>query len=96
ALAVELKRAGIAFQRQQSLLVRYRGETVGDYVCDFAVGGKLIVEVKALRALTSEHEAQVLNYLKASGMHVGLLLNFGSPRLGIRRVVLGHDDAHPI
>lgn len=96
ALAVELERAGIAFQRQKSLPVHYRGELVGDYVCDFAVGDKLIVEIKALRALTSEHEAQVLNYLKASGMRVGLLLNFGSPRLGVRRVVLGHDDAHPI
>ena len=96
ALAVELKRAGIAFQRQKSLPVQYRGEPVGDYVCDFAVGDKLIAEIKALRALTSEHEAQVLNYLKASGIPVGLLLNFGSPRPGVRRVVRGHDDAHPI
>lgn len=96
ALAVELKRAGIVFQRQKSLPVQYRGEPVGDYVCDFALGDKLIVEIKALRALTSEHEAQVLNYLKASGIPVGLLLNFGSPRLGVRRVVRDHDDAHPI
>ena len=96
ALAVELKRAGIAFQKQLPLPVQYRGESVDDYVCDFAVGDKLILEIKALRALTSEHEAQVLNYLKASGMQVGLLLNFGSPRLGVRRVVRGHDDAHPI
>ncbi|WP_304040294.1 GxxExxY protein [Metallibacterium scheffleri] len=96
ALAVELKRAGIAFQKQVPLPVQYRGESVGEYVCDFAVGDKLIVEIKALRVLTSEHEAQVLNYLKASGMQVGLLLNFGSPRLGVRRVVRGHDDAYPI
>jgi GxxExxY protein len=96
AFALELSANGIAFQRQRELPVLYRGQIVGDYVCDFIVEGQLLVELKALAALTREHEAQLLNYLKASDLTAGLLLNFGTPKLGIRRLVLQHDDAHAI
>ena len=96
ALAIELERACIQFQRQKQVKVFYREQLVGEYCCDFIIDNKLILELKALRATTSEHESQVLNYLKATNMAAGLLLNFGSPRLGIRRMVLKHDDLNPI
>lgn len=96
ALAVEFRQAGVTFERQKSLPVSYRGEIVGDYCCDFLIDNQLIIELKALASTNTEHEAQVLNYLKATGTHVGLLLNFGSPRLGIKRLVLQHNDASPI
>ncbi len=93
ALCVELKRQGIAFERQKPLTVMYKREVVGNYVADLIVDNKLLVELKALSGLTGEHEAQVMNYLRATGLGVGLLLNFGTPRLGIRRIVWQHDDA---
>ncbi|MDQ3288558.1 MAG: GxxExxY protein [Pseudomonadota bacterium] len=96
ALAVEFKQAGVMFERQKSLPVTYRGEIVGEYCCDFLAANQLIIEVKALSSTSSEHEAQVLNYLKATGTSVGLLLNFGAPRLGIKRLVLHHNDTSPI
>ncbi|MEW6648467.1 MAG: GxxExxY protein [Pseudomonadota bacterium] len=92
ALAVEFTRAGISFDRQHGLSVSYKGEFIGQYVADFLVEKCLIVEIKALSRLVAEHEAQVMNYLKATGLSVGLLLNFGTPRLGVRRIVWGHDD----
>jgi GxxExxY protein len=93
ALSVELRRHGIKFEKQKPLQVAYKGEIVGNYVADLIVERALLVELKALANLTSEHEAQVMNYLKASGLGVGLLLNFGTPRLGIRRIVWRHNDA---
>ncbi len=57
--------------------VRYEGELVGDYVADVIVDDKVIVEVKALSALEPVHEVQLINYLKATGIEVGLLINFG-------------------
>ncbi len=92
ALAVEFARAGISFGRQQGLSVSYKGEFIGQYVADFLVEKCLIVEIKVLSRLVAEHEAQVMDYLKATGLSVGLLLNFGTPRLGVRRIVWGHDD----
>jgi len=96
ALAIEFDRSGLAFESQKPLSVRYRGAVVGEYVADFVVGERLIVELKALVALGRQHEAQLMNYLKASGVSAGLLLNFGSPRLGVRRMVAGHDDRIPV
>jgi len=96
AMAIELKQAGLGFEQQKSLPVCYRGEIVGDYCCDFLIEGQLILELKALSTTTTQHEAQVLNYLKATRKSVGLLLNFGGLRLGIKRLVLQHNDASPI
>jgi GxxExxY protein len=94
ALCVELAEQGLEFERQKPLIVTYKGRVVGNYVADVLVEGTLLLELKALSQLTPEHEAQVLNYLRATGLTVGLLLNFGTPRLGIRRLVWQHDDAH--
>jgi len=96
ALCIELKRAGLSFQRQQCYAIRYRNEEIGNYIADLVVEDKLLIELKALSAFTGEHESQVMNYLKASGLKVGLLLNFGISRLGIRRIVWNYDDKEQI
>jgi GxxExxY protein len=77
ALAIELRRAGLKAVKQQEIVVYYEGENVGDYRTDIVVNDVVIVELKATRELAEEHEAQVLNYLKATTIEVGLLLNFG-------------------
>ena len=77
ALAIELRKAGLKAVKQQEIVVYYDGENVGDYRADIVVDDVVIVELKAVRELAEEHEAQLLNYLKATNIEVGLLLNFG-------------------
>ena len=77
ALAVELKQADLDVVQQRPIKVYYGDVHVGDYVADLVVEGKVIVETKAGRTLDPAHEAQLINYLKATGIEVGLLLNFG-------------------
>ena len=88
ALAVELRKAGVPFEQHGPLAVRYDGIVVGEYCADLLVDGQVIVELKAVKAIDEIHQAQLLNYLKATGLHVGLILNFGTPKLGIKRMVL--------
>jgi GxxExxY protein len=66
--------------------VLFRGEVVGQFIADVLVEDKVIVELKAVTALVPEHQAQVINYLKATGIEVGLLVNFGRPRIDIKRL----------
>ena len=96
ALCVELQKAGIPFCRQQRYEVRYKNENIGNYIADIVVAEKLLIELKALSALNREHEAQVMNYLNASGLRVGLLLNFGTARIGMKRIVWNHDESERI
>ena len=96
ALLVELARARIKVEQQRALKVTYRGAVVGDYFADLIVEDKLLVEIKSIDRTVPAHSAQLLNYLRATGLHVGLLLNFGPARLGITRVVHDHDEAAPI
>jgi GxxExxY protein len=96
ALCIELADRRIAFERQAQLRVIYKNLVVGHFVADLVVERLLLVELKALKQLTSDHEAQVMNYLKATGLHVGLLLNFGTPKLEIRRIVWEHDDTQTV
>ena len=96
ALCVEFYRAGIPFCRQQRYEVRYKNENIGNYIADIVVAEKLLIELKALSALNREHEAQVMNYLKASGLRVGLLMNFGTARIGMKRIVWNHDESEKI
>ena len=86
-LAHELEMRGLRVHRQRELTVRYRDVVVGEFRVDLLVEEALIVEIKAAAALAPAHESQLLNYLRASGLEVGLLLNFG-PRPSIRRRVL--------
>jgi GxxExxY protein len=87
ALALELCACGIAFERQKQLKVTYRRKVVGDFAADFVVDEAMIVELKAVRTLLPEHQAQLLNYLHAANLHLGLLVNFGNPRVQIKRLV---------
>jgi GxxExxY protein len=89
ALAHELRKAGLAVTQQHGVSVMYDGMVVGEYVIDLMIEQALLVELKATKALDEAHHAQCLNYLKASGMRLGLLLNFGKPRMEIKRVANG-------
>jgi len=89
ALLIELKKQGLQVESQKALTVVYSGQVVGEYFADLVVEGKVIVELKSVKAFERIYQAQLLNYLKATGIHTGLLLNFGTVRLGIKRMVLG-------
>ena len=88
ALAHELRKAGLAVEQQARMKVHYDGVEVGDYIADLVVDESLVVELKACKALDDIHVAQCLNYLKASGLRTCLLMNFGMPKIQIRRLVL--------
>lgn len=88
ALAKELQLRGCRVEVEVKIPVHYKDELVGDYFADILVNKRIILELKALSNLTSEHEAQLLNYLKATGYKVGLLLNFGTQRVQIKRKIL--------
>jgi len=88
AMAYELKKLGLLFERQKALAVYYKGITLGDYRADFLVESNVIVELKAQKALSTVDEAQLINYLKATNLKVGLLFNFGGRSLQqVRRIV---------
>jgi len=89
ALAVELAHAGLPVAQQRRIEVRYREVLVGDFVADILVEECVIVEIKAVKALDDAHTAQCLNYLKATGLQVCLLVNFGTPKAMVKRVVHG-------
>ena len=88
ALAHELRKAGLRVAQQQRVQVIYDGVEVGYYDADLIIDGRLIIEVKTVRTLEDTHKAQCLNYLKATGIRLGLLINFGSPRVEVKRVAL--------
>ena len=89
ALCVELELRKIPFDRQRPIGVDYKGHSVGQGRLDLLVGDKLLVELKAVDRLAPIHNAQVISYLKATHLHLGLLINFNVPLLkdGIRRVI---------
>jgi len=87
ALCRELSQQGIKFIRQQEIEVRYKDEVVGVHRIDLIIEGKVIVELKAIKNFEDIHYAQLLSYLKATRLKVGLLLNFGKPILNIKRIV---------
>jgi GxxExxY protein len=89
ALLRELSTRGISAEPQVAFSVMYKGFNVGDYLADFVVEGSLLVELKCVDRLGNEHTAQCVNYLKASGITVCLLVNFQRPTVEWRRVVLG-------
>ena len=87
ALAIELRKAGLVVDQQREAAVRYDSQVVGQYTADLLVENSVIVELKVVSALDEVHRAQCLNYLKATGMRVCLLINFGKPKLEVKRIV---------
>lgn len=88
AMVHECRKASLAVANQHSIRVHYDGIVVGEYAADLLIENRLLVELKAVKALDDIHLAQCLNYLKATGIKVCLLINFGKPELEFRRVVL--------
>jgi GxxExxY protein len=88
AMAIEFNLQKVPYERQKAIPVLYKGEKAKDFFCDFLVGQKVLTELKALKTMTNIEEAQLLNYMKATGMEVGLLINFGERSLKYKRLVL--------
>ncbi len=87
ALAHEMTLRGIAFERQAQLPVYFKGVPVGHFRADFVVEGKIILELKAVKAINEIHQAQAHNYLAASNLRLAIILNFGAPSLESKRIV---------
>jgi len=92
ALLLEFKNRGLKAQNQVPIKVIYKENYVGEYVADILVEGKVIVELKTVNKLDKNHEAQLLNYLKATGIQIGLLANFKNQKVEIKRMVLDLPD----
>ncbi len=90
ALIIALSDAGISAESQQTIKVNFRSKVVGDFYADLLVEKKVLVELKAVKTLIPEHEAQTINYLNATGIEVGLLINFSNPKLEFKRFTRMH------
>jgi GxxExxY protein len=88
ALITELKLQGIKAEAQVPITVRYKHAVVGDYFADLVVEGVIILELKAQERISPANEAQLMNYLKASGIRLGMLVNFSFPKASIKRIIL--------
>jgi GxxExxY protein len=88
ALLIELRERGLEAENQVSIKVNYKSEIVGEYLADIIVNGLVILEIKAIETLQKVHEAQLLNYLNATGYKIGLLVNFTHPKAVIKRFIL--------
>ena len=94
ALLIELRKRGLKAQSEVPIQVLYKGNMVGDYFADIVVEDGIILELKAIEKFQKVHEAQLLNYLKATGMHIGFLINFTHPKAEIKRMVLDLPEGH--
>ncbi|MDH3314166.1 MAG: GxxExxY protein [Betaproteobacteria bacterium] len=88
ALAIELRKGGLKVEQQHPIRVLYNGQSVGDFAADLLVEDRVIVELKSARILDDVHSAQCLHYLKATGLRICLLVNFGRPRVEVKRLIL--------
>ncbi|NQT84244.1 GxxExxY protein [bacterium] len=84
-LMIELQGSGLSAESQKAITVHYDGQVVGEFVADIIVEDAIIVELKSVRAINASHEAQLVNYLVATGKRVGLLLNFGENKVEVKR-----------
>ena len=89
ALVIELLRAGLRIEQQKSIPVLYRKQVVGDYIADLLVENSELVELKATKLLDEIHMAQCLNYLRAANLRLCLLINFGRPKIEVKRIING-------
>ena len=88
AMSIECRKAGLSVEKQKNIRVYYDKEEVGDYYADLIINDLIIVELKAARNLDEDHEAQLLNYLKATDKEIGLLFNFGNKPEFKRKIFL--------
>lgn len=86
-LMIELKKAGFQAELQKPIIVEYEGEVVGEFIADVVVEGSVILELKSVRRIVRAHEIQLVNYLAATGMEVGLILNFAEEKVEVKRKV---------
>lgn len=86
ALVVELKKTGLKIEQQRAMQVIYEDVVVGYYIADLIIENTVLVELKSAKAIDDIHQAQLLNYLKATKLKIGLILNFGTSKLGIKRM----------
>ena len=86
ALSYELERHAIPFERQKAVSVRYKDRVIGTHRLDLVVDGKIILELKAVSELNDIFKRQTLSYLKATGLKLGILINFGTPRVQYIRI----------
>jgi GxxExxY protein len=96
SLIVALTHKGLSVTSQVPMKVTFRGVVVGDFYADLFVEEKVIIELKAVTRVSPEHKAQVINYLNATGIDVGLLVNFGNSRLEYYRLHKRNDLVHPV
>jgi len=94
ALLFEIKKQGLKAERQVPIKVLYKKHLIGEYIADIFVEKKVVVEIKTVENLDKMHEAQLLNYLKATGLQIGLLVNFKHPKAEIKRMVLNLPEYH--
>jgi GxxExxY protein len=87
AMAIELDLQKVPFERQKPIDVFYKGKLAKQFFCDFVIEGKVLVELKATKRLSETEKSQVLNYLKATGLSLALLINFGAPSLEFKRII---------
>ena len=88
ALMYEMKKMRIPFEKERTVEIFYKKKKVGEHRLDFVVDEKIIVELKAVPQFHPAHEAQVISYLKATGLRVGLLVNFGTEKIKLKRFIL--------
>ena len=88
AMKIELKAAGLAVEAQKQFPLIYKGVNIKDFFCDLVVDDKIVVELKAISKISDIERAQLLNYLKVTGLKVGLIINFGQTSLKRERMVL--------
>ena len=86
-MLIELRKAGFDIESQKPIRVQYDAEVVGDFIADILVNDTVILELKSVRKLVEAHEVQLVNYLVATGKPVGLLINFGETKVGVKRKV---------
>jgi GxxExxY protein len=94
ALLLALRQKGLAATAQHPVKVMFRNKCIGEFYADIFVENKVIVELKAVKSIVSEHQAQIINYLNATGIEVGLLINFGNPKLEYKRLTRSKDFKH--
>ena len=87
ALVIELLNEGLEVEKEKAITIFYQGKVVGEYFADILVNHQIIIETKAVQSLNEIHQAQLLNYLKATKLPLGLLINFGTPKVQIKRML---------